>query len=95
MTKKRNLVRRLRELERLSGSINSHEVEKQKQENERPKIIYNINDYGNVDVNGLIKKLSNRIKELEEENKYLKSQLDWEKNARRYDYDDVVFNGCV
>lgn len=59
----------------------------------RPKIIRNVNDYGNADINGLIRKLSNRVKELEKENKYLKSQLDSERTAK--DWDNAVFNGGV
>lgn len=59
----------------------------------RPKIIRNVNDYGNADINGLIRKLSNRVKELEKENKYLKSQLDSERTAK--DWDNAVFNGGI
>lgn len=59
----------------------------------RPKVIRKVNDYGNADINRLIRKLSDRVKELEKENKYLKSQLKSERTAR--EYDGVVFNGCV
>lgn len=59
----------------------------------KPKIINNVNDYGNADINALIKKLSNRIKELEKENKYLKSRLHTERTAK--DWDNAVFNGGV
>ena len=59
----------------------------------RPKVIRKVNDYGNADINRLIRKLSDRVKELEKENKYLKSQLESERTAR--EYDGAVFNGCV
>lgn len=59
----------------------------------KPKIINNVNDYGNADVNGLIRKLSNRVKELERENKNLKSQLNSERTAK--DWNNAVFNGGV
>lgn len=52
------------------------------------------NIYGdNVDINSLIRKLSNHIKELEKENKDLKSRLHTERIAK--DWDNAVFNGCV
>lgn len=57
------------------------------------KIINNVNDYGNADINALIKKLSNRVKELEKENKDLKSRLHTERIAK--DWDNAVFNGGV
>lgn len=59
----------------------------------RPKVIRKVNDYGNADINRLIRKLSDRVKELEKENKYLKSQLKSERTTR--EYDGAVFNGCV
>lgn len=52
------------------------------------------NDYGdNVDINSLIRKLSNRIKELEKENKDLKSRLHTGRITK--DWDNAVFNGCI
>lgn len=59
----------------------------------RPRVIQKVNDYGNADINGLIRNLSARVKELEKENKYLKSQLKSERTAK--DWDNAVFNGCV
>lgn len=59
----------------------------------RPKVIRKVNDYGNADINRLIRKLSDRVKELEKENKYLKSRLESERRER--EYDGAVFNGCV
>lgn len=59
----------------------------------RPKVIRNVNDYGNADVNGLIRKLSNQVKKLEKENKDLKSRLESERTAR--EWEGAVFNGCI
>lgn len=59
----------------------------------RPKVIRNVNDYGNADVNGLIRKLSNQVKKLEKENKDLKSRLESEETAR--EWEGAVFNGCI
>lgn len=59
----------------------------------RPKIIRNVNDYGNADINSLIRKLSKRVKELERENNYIKSQLNSERTDK--EWEGAVFNGCI